>query len=226
MENAKKIISLENLLQDSWRIYRDNFKKLVTISILAFLPLLLIMVLSWLPNSILWINLILIIAAIYAGTIGSVMLVLLLKNRETNFRELMEKAKPLFWKFLLVSLLSGVLLILLYLALIIPGIIFSIFWALASYTLIFEGKTGISALRRSRELINGNWWAVFARYLVYILIYVILSTIISVLFISAKDGSAFFYVGQIINYMASFIFMPFSIVFFFVLYRNLKAIKS
>jgi len=169
MENAKKIISLENLLQDSWRIYRDNFKKLVTISILAFLPLLLIMVLSWLPNSILWINLILIIAAIYAGTIGSVMLVLLLKNRETNFRELMEKAKPLFWKFLLVSLLSGVLLILLYLALIIPGIIFSIFWALASYTLIFEGKTGISALRRSRELINGNWWAVFARYLVYIL---------------------------------------------------------
>lgn len=190
------------------------------------MPLLLVMVLSWLADSILWLNLILIVAAIYTGTIGSVMLVLLLKNREANCKDLMEKAKPLFWKFLLVSLLSGVLLILLYLALIIPGIIFSIFWALASYTLIFEGKTGISALRRSRELINGHWWAVFARYLVYILIYVILSTVVSVLFIAAKDGSVAFYLGQFINYMAAFIFMPFSIVFFFVLYRNLKAIKS
>jgi hypothetical protein len=228
MENTKSIISLENLLKDSWRIYRDNFKKLVTISILAFSPLLLIMVFSWLPkNSLLVIlNLILIVAAIYFGVIGSIMLVLFLKNRDLDLKNLMVKSKPLFWQFFGLSLLSGLLLVLLYLALIIPGIIFSIFWVLASYVLIFEKKLGMAALKRSRELVKGYWWAIFARYLVYIIIYVILSMTVYLLFFWAKEGTSFFYLGQIINYITSFIFMPFSVVFFFVLYRNLKVIKA
>lgn len=228
MENTKKIIPLGNLLKDSWRIYKENFKKLALISLLAFSPLFVVMVLGWLPNNALTslLMLLFIVAAIYFGVIGSAMLVLAMKDRQADCKALMLKAKPLFWPFLWVSVLSGLLLILLYIAFIIPGIIFTIFWALASYTLIYENKTGMSALKRSKELTKGHWWAIFGRYLVYILIYAIFSMIVSTLFVWGKEGSWFFYFGQLINYIASFIFMPFSVVFFFVLYRNLKAIKE
>lgn len=46
---------------------------------------------------------------------------------------------------------------------VIPGIIFMISLYLVNYVYIIERKSGISALLRSRDLVRGNWWAVFGR---------------------------------------------------------------
>lgn len=67
-------------------------------------------------------------------------------------------AWPLVGSFVWLSFLQGLVIILGLILLIIPGLIFLVRYGLADYALFVEGRRGISALRRSRELTTGWWW--------------------------------------------------------------------
>jgi len=58
-------------------------------------------------------------------------------------------------------LLTDVLLLLALLALFVPGIYFLICWILVFPVMIVEHRFGMTALRRSRELVRGVWWRTF-----------------------------------------------------------------
>ncbi len=67
----------------------------------------------------------------------------------------------IWWVYILVGLVvyGGALLF------IVPGIIVSIATFLSPYAFIKEGKRGMAALLRSRDLIRGRWWIVFGKLL-------------------------------------------------------------
>jgi hypothetical protein len=48
-----------------------------------------------------------------------------------------------------------------FLLLVLPGIYFSICWALVAPVIILENRFGFKALSRSRALIRGSWWYTF-----------------------------------------------------------------
>jgi hypothetical protein len=52
-------------------------------------------------------------------------------------------------------------LILYTLLLIVPGIIFSIYWIFALYVSIFRDINGTDALKYSKKLVEGKWWRIF-----------------------------------------------------------------
>lgn len=58
---------------------------------------------------------------------------------------------------------------------IIPGIIFSIYWVLAIYVLIYENKGVIDSLKGSYNLVRNRWW----RTLGYVIVFVFISWAIS-----------------------------------------------
>jgi len=64
---------------------------------------------------------------------------------------------PLFMALLLV--LAGVVLGLL--LLVIPGVYLAVRWYFVTPAVVVEGARGAAALRRSSELVRGNWWRVF-----------------------------------------------------------------
>ncbi len=116
-----------------------------------------------------------------------------------------KKIASFFWVSLLVSLavFGGFIL------LIIPGIIFSVWFTFSVFVFICEGLKGSSALKRSKQLVQGHWWPVFGRIIVLSIIVLLISWI------------KFF--GPIIN---MFFVAPFSIVFMYTLYKDLVGAKG
>jgi len=76
-----------------------------------------------------------------------------------------------------------------FLLLIIPGIIFAVRFSLAGYAYIIEGTRSTKALKRSKQLVKGNWWYVLGAPLICGIIYGICIYVpIGVLFAILKFG--------------------------------------
>ena len=92
---------------------------------------------------------------------------------------------------------------------VIPGIIFSVWFCLSQYALVFEGKKGMQALSRSRQLVKGYWWQVVGRLLLLVLIAMVVSSISKL--------------GFLIN---SLFTVPFAIIYIYAIYEDLKRVKG
>ena len=69
----------------------------------------------------------------------------------------------LIWPMFVVSIIAGLIIFGGMLLLIIPGIIFSVWYAFTVYTVIFDNKKNMAALTASKELVTGKWWGVLWR---------------------------------------------------------------
>ncbi|HWI22177.1 MAG TPA: hypothetical protein VNT22_06140 [Baekduia sp.] len=75
-----------------------------------------------------------------------------------------------WWPLLVMSVLSGLGVLLGFVFCLIPGIFLVVLWLVATPALLDEKLSGTAALGRSRELVQGRWWATFGRYLTVSLI--------------------------------------------------------
>ena len=94
--------------------------------------------------------------------------------------------------------------------LIIPAIIFAVSFRFSLYVFIFENLNGIDAMKKSKKLVAGYWWPVFARFLLLGVIFIIADIIFGKL-------------GQLINL---FITTPFALIYTYVMYQDLQKIKQ
>lgn len=79
---------------------------------------------------------------------------------------------------LLVALLYGLALVGGLLLFLVGAIWLGILFVFATPVLLFEGQSGVAAMRRSRHLVEGSWWRVFGVLLVGNLIVLVLQTIL------------------------------------------------
>ncbi len=108
-----------------------------------------------------------------------------------------------------VLFLKGIIILIGFALFIIPGIILSVWFGFPLYSFVFDDVKGGKALTASKNLVKGYWWAVFGRLcLLFIVMYVI---------------SFIPFLGLLINL---FILMPFSIVYGYVIFEDLKRIKA
>lgn len=70
----------------------------------------------------------------------------------------------------LASLLMGLAIVFGLIFLVVPGIIFAVWFALSPYVVIVEGERADQALRKSKSLVSGSFLAVAGRLLVIILL--------------------------------------------------------
>lgn len=129
-------------------------------------------------------------------------------------------SKNIIWPFFLTSVLSGLLTFLWFLLLIIPGIIFGVYYMLAEYIVVDKNISGMNAVRMSKKYIEGLWWPVFTSILglaaVGIIVY-IASSIIGVAFGPAGESVS--------SILLNIFFTPYSLIYMFLLYERLKVIK-
>lgn len=142
------------------------------------------------------------------------------ESYKTGFKEFF----PYCWVIALLGLatVGGALL------LIIPGIIFAVWFSLAGYVRIIEGIGGTAALKRSKQLVKGNWWYVLGAPLICGIIYGICIYVpIGVLFAIFKFGlklptklcTPIFQIGTALAMVAS-------TTIYVLMFRNLRDIKG
>ena len=144
-----------------------------------------------------------------------------------SFKNGFSKIIPFFVVTFLVMLAVGVASVFLF----IPGIIFAIWLSFAVYLLIYEGKGGIIALIKSKDLVSGNWWNLFGRMailapLIWAIFYAV--NILAQIFFSSF---VFFlpigtFISIILQILAQTVATSLSVCFIAIVYEDFKRLKS
>lgn len=124
-----------------------------------------------------------------------------------------------FGSVLLVSVLVGLTIVVGFLLLIIPGIIFLVFLSVSVPALVIENVRGREAMRRSWNLVSGHFWHTLGAILVAAIITSLVSSIIGSI-------GANWFVEWIFTAIAEIITVPFTAIVGVVLYLDLRARKE
>jgi len=141
-------------------------------------------------------------AATYEAVIRAV------DGRGLTVKETLLTAWKKAWCFFLVSLARGLIMALGFVILIIPGIIFGVWFSFSLFIQISKGTSVRESLAKSRSLTKGRFWPILGRFSVFLLIYVLIQMV------SANIP----YIGPVFA-----IFMgPFFLIPFYLLYKDLS----
>ncbi|MDP2864282.1 MAG: hypothetical protein Q8N73_01315, partial [bacterium] len=234
-QTSAEILTLKGvrqLLKESWKLYFSKIKTLLGIMVVPVgFSLFLSFIVPLFEDFGYWI-LIYPISFLVSLFFQLLVIPTLLYNLKDNigFRESYQKGLKIFKSYLWVYFLVFIITAGGFLVLIIPGILFSVWFSLAIYTLIFEEKRGMSALMRSKELVAGRWWGVFWRFLIFGLSVIVIGILISLTTFSLVRASisaeVVGQIGDIIGYFLQLFITPFALIYGFLIYKNLEKIKE
>jgi len=242
---TNELISISELFKKTWNIYRIGVWKFVKVQLagwLGVLPLVIVFGIffgfSVLLKGYVGFKLVIILVGllavlalfflVYFVILSQIASYLLIKDfsLEKKIVVLFKEAMPFVGRFFWTSFLAGIFLFLWFLLLIIPGIIYAIFYSFTSWVVIFEGFSGIAAIKRSKELVSGYWWAVLLRYLVIGAAYYIIVFILAIPGGFMGEESMAFKIWNIATTIVQIVLSPFPFIFTYFVYGNLVKIKA
>ena len=162
-----------------WEIYRDQFSVLVSTAVVLFsIQFVLTLVLSTAAAFALAI-LFWALSILYQGMVVELVKDIQDGRRDHSIRDLMRSVEPVFWPLAAVSVLFGIGVGIGFVFLIVPGLILLVIWSVVAPVTVLERPGVFAAFGRSRQLVHGNGWNVFA---------VIVVVFLSVLVVSVGVG--------------------------------------
>lgn len=240
---STKLPSAFALLKEAWRLYKSNlaaFLQLMGLWVVGFIvftigivvakslpsPLgILLIVLGFIIfmalNVLIPVAMISVLAGSHAGPITAS------KALAKGVRRIL----PYIWT----SFLGGILTIGAFFLLIIPGILFSLWFSLAIYIVMAEGRGGMYALLKSKDLIKGRLCSVFWRQIVLGAMAIAVGVVlVAIVFVSTffASGEIKMYskeTGDVLDIIAqvlSMLFTPLALAYLYLIYRNLLQMKG
>lgn len=237
------LIKVGALMRESWVFYKNNFNLFLKIVAWLFVPAVILSLLPYLilnPVIFFAINFFLSLISWVFSVFISIALILamnaIFKKEPINLQSIYNLSySKTFWGVIIIILISlavfaGTLL------LIIPGIIFSVWFSFGLYVFVIENKKGAEALSASRQLVKGRFWPVLWRWIAPNVIYgialiiIILIPIYLIDFVVGQPGASFtatppwwsLLIANIIPIFATPLFYAIG----FVLYNSLKKEKE
>ena len=134
------------------------------------------------------------------------------------YREGLKKIIPYWW----VGFLAGFIAMGGYFLFFIPGIIFSVWFALAVYVLIAEDVKGMDAVMKSKEYVRGNWGEVFWYFLFIGIAYAGISFLITLALIPFNQPI----ISTVLFYVLFLFFGPLVVVYSFFVYKKIKVARG
>jgi Membrane domain of glycerophosphoryl diester phosphodiesterase len=152
-------------------------------------------------------------------------------GRSCPWRSSMRFALKRLHSILWLTVMTFFLMMLGFLALVIPGIYLFIAWAVATPVLLLEDRRGFKALSRSHDLVKGRWWPTCGAIIVGFLLSSIVSTVVQGLIIApafaADDSSTAAVVANAVaTVVGLLIATPFQAAIVAVVYFDLRVRKE
>lgn len=151
-------------------------------------------------------------------------------GEEPDWRDSLRFAFRRLGSLIWLSIVLGVLLLLGFLACVIPGIYFYGAWTVAVPVLLLEDIRGRRALKRSRTLVEGRWWPVVAAVVVATIVGSTISGALSALLVAvvatADNELLFATVQGVANVVSSIVTTPFTAAVVAVVYFDLRVRKE
>jgi hypothetical protein len=213
--------SISDLFSNSWELFKNRFWTLNCLYLLsAFFLIVFIGVflgISFLLSMFFPEHRdVLIVVGVLVGMIpgftgmfwGFSSFILAVTNEELGLRDSLRHGWHKVLSFMWLYNLTGFIITGGFLLLIIPGIIFLVWFAFAQFILASEDERGMKAILKSKEYVRGKWLDVFLRlFIVWIM--------------SGCVGMV-----PVIGPIVSLLFFPFVMIFIYLVYKDLKEIKG
>src|SRR5580704_8659845 len=157
-----------------------------------------------------------------AGTLFTGMVVELVADvqdgrRDASAGQLLRAVTPVLGQLILVGIVAGVGILIGFILIVIPGLILATLWAVAAPVVVLERPGGLRALGRSRELVRGNGWNVFAVILLLVVLVGLVGAGVEVAADAAGTG-----VGLVVRVVVGILTAPISALAAAVLYFDLR----
>lgn len=191
------LVTASEIIEQSWGLYTKNFRRLGVFMFFMFIPTVILSVLgilgmyldSVLPNSAMLSNIVLIflffasiVFTLWTGIALAHEIKQLLEGGGAAWKHLYNTTTHLIWPSIYTSLLVGLVVLGGSLLFIIPGVIFTVWYAFTNYAVIFDEKRGLSAMRASKSLVVGRWWNMLWRLFVPPMFFVLVTLVIRSVF--------------------------------------------
>lgn len=238
--NAIELESLEELSRKTWEIYKVGLWKFINlglINLVGFIPFIIILVVFFISGMIFKDAVVGNVMNVALGIFGIASLAflvylslatliaryLLLKNfsNERKIIDLLKESTPYVGKMFWVSILTAGLLLLWFLCLVIPALIFGVYYAFATYVLVFEDISGMDAIKRSKELVKGRWFQVFLRLAAVNVAIYIFFLILGIPSDIIKDTKFLYYSWNLIILILRILVSPIPFIFTYFIYKDL-----
>lgn len=168
------LISTEQLIVQSFSLYHKHWRRVLPYVALfafpSFATLLVKFIFAFVEKNVLTIGTRVLLMTLFSlVSLGCTMMIIrvlaqIVKNdKPDSILEEFKQGARLIWPALLSSILVGLAVLGGFILLVIPGIIFAIWFAFTAYAVALDEKKGVHALRASHELVRGRWWQVFWR---------------------------------------------------------------
>jgi len=240
---AGKLPSAMEILKQAWEIYQNRFWLLLGISAA---PALIVLAFGAIfgggaalagktgANPFLSLGfglvlmIVLIITMIYVGVWSSVAELFAIKDQAENigFQEAFKRGRPYINNFFSTGLLAGLAVLGGFILLIVPGIIFALWFSQACYIVINENLSNTAALKKSKAYMKGRVWEVFLKYLfIGLVVYgglAVISLGLGGIALALKTKSE--NISWISNVL-SFVIAPLVTTYGYMLYKHLKGEK-
>ncbi len=234
MPSASKIFS------EAWEIYKSRFKTLIAISLIpaaAWLVFALVFVGGAVGGMAAKVNMaalgvvggIAIIAAviflIYLSVWSTVSTIYAIKDQAEGigWKEAFTRSKPKINPFFFTGLLTGLAVLGGIILLIIPGIIFGLWFSQSGYIVIEENLANTAAMKRSKYYVKGRLGQVFGKgfYIAIITLGIYILVGIVVAGLNYLAGNYFSW----LNNVFSLIWTPVATVYAYLVYKYLRATR-
>jgi hypothetical protein len=139
-------------------------------------------------------------------------------RRDATPRQLLGAAAPVLGQLILVGVVVAVGIMAGFILLILPGLILITVWSVAAPVVVLEHPGVFAALRRSRVLVRGNGWRVFAVILALVVLVGAAGNLIDAAAESAGTGA-----GIVARVVVGVLSAPLSALAAAVLYFDLRA---
>lgn len=214
----KRLPDIGDLFKESWQQFQRRFAVLIglyLLTIVAFiLPVGITVGAALLAGmakgggAVVVIGIIGLLAGLYLGFRCFASFLHAVADDQLAFRSALSKGAELILPLSWIGFLTGFIIGGGFILLIIPGIIFMVWFFFAQFILVREDTRGMSALLKSREYVRGEWFNVALRLLLVWAASVLLGMI------------------PIAGPFLCIAFFPFIMIFHYLLYRDLREMKG
>ncbi len=187
-EIYKKEYSIGQILSYSWKKFTQNFQLILFVILTVYIPINII--LSFVPFDApleqmggmqgfrIYMKIIQILEGLI-GIIATMSIAYIIKQKIdgkiVDFKHAIKKSLSRWPAAIGTNIMLGIFLLGLTLLLIIPGIIYSVYWIFVLYVVVLHDKSGKNALDYSKGIVKGRWWKVVG----YSLVFGILALVVS-----------------------------------------------
>jgi hypothetical protein len=215
--NEGRPMDVGAILDSAFSIYRRHFVALVGAVAVIVVPLALLELvmgqIAFLPS---------ILIGLLPSAVGARVVADVIRGDQPTIAGIWNELTPNVVALIVTGILVVLAVIVGLLLIVIPGIIFGVWFSLTAPVIAIESKRYTAAMGRSRELVRGSWWRVFGILLLVGVLTAVASFVVTAPFGGGSGTLQPTTAGTIAGAVANLVIAPFSALATALLYFDLR----